>query len=267
MNVPTIELFSGTESISRHFREAGDPVVSVELDPRFRATITADVRDVSPIQLLEALAERPTFVWASPPCTAFSVGSFRHHFSAEGPCQVCGLKVERVTGERWAHSEGDESHPPRVKKGTLAFLPKSDTGRLGVGLLESTLLLVRNLAPRFWVVENPRAMMRNVFPEVAARVGLEGWERRTITHCLYGDPRRMKPTDLWGVFPEGFQARACTNGSPCHEAAPRGAKTGTQGLGSEEAAMLPPMLGAELREAIVGELEADERVAEFQRSR
>lgn len=267
MKVPTVELFSGTGSLTAAFREEGDPVVSVELEPRFRATFTKDVRHVTDLDLIHALGERPTFLWASPPCTAFSVGSFRHHFLAEGPCQECGHPVVRVSGERWEHAREEPGHEPRVRKGSASFRPKSETGRMGVELLEVTLERIVRLEPRFWVVENPRAMMRNVFPEVAEKVGLSGWERRTITHCQYGDPRRMKPTDLWGVFPSGFVARSCRNGDPCHEAAPRGARTGTQGLKSTEAAMLPPLLGPELREAIITELEADERVNEFRSQR
>ena len=40
----------------------------------------------------------------------------------------------------------------------------------------------------------------------------------------------MKPTDLWGAI-KGWTSRPhCKNGDNCHEAAPRGSQTGTQGI-------------------------------------
>jgi hypothetical protein len=80
--------------------------------------------------------------------------------------------------------------------------------------------------------------------------------RVTVTYCRYGDDR-MKPTDLWGRFPEGWQPREmCKNGQPCHESAPRGAKTGTQGRrGATERAMVPYELSEELAR-VVSEEEA-----------
>ena len=74
---------------------------------------------------------------------------------------------------------------------------------------------------------------------------LRGLERRTVTYCQYGEPR-MKPTDLWGGFPPGLEFRRCRNGDPCHEAAPRGAKTGTQGIkGAALRAEIPYRLSLE----------------------
>ncbi|MBA9027540.1 hypothetical protein HNP81_002830 [Peribacillus huizhouensis] len=52
--------------------------------------------------------------------------------------------------------------------------------------------------------------------------------RHTVTYCQYGDDR-MKPTDLWTNHPAPAFRPMCKNGAPCHEAAPRGSKTGTQG--------------------------------------
>ena len=41
----------------------------------------------------------------------------------------------------------------------------------------------------------------------------------------------MKPTDIW-TNAEWWKPRpVCKNGMPCHVSAPRGSKTGTQGLG------------------------------------
>ena len=52
----------------------------------------------------------------------------------------------------------------------------------------------------------------------------------TVTYCQYGETR-LKPTDLWGGHPKSIVYRpACKVGAPCHEAAPRGSRAGTQNL-------------------------------------
>jgi hypothetical protein len=40
----------------------------------------------------------------------------------------------------------------------------------------------------------------------------------------------MKPTDIWSNHPNPRFLPPCHNGDPCHVAAPRGSRTGTQGL-------------------------------------
>jgi hypothetical protein len=40
----------------------------------------------------------------------------------------------------------------------------------------------------------------------------------------------MKPTDIFTNHPKPMFKPMCKNGMPCHVAAPRGAKTGTQGI-------------------------------------
>ena len=58
---------------------------------------------------------------------------------------------------------------------------------------------------------------------------MHGLSRYTLTYCQYGDTR-MKPTDIWTNHPNPRFKPPCKNGDPCHTSAPRGAKTGTQGL-------------------------------------
>ena len=82
-----------------------------------------------------------------------------------------------------------------------------------------------------YYIENPRAMLRKMDY-------MKGMNRTTVTYCSYGDTR-MKPTDIFSnnikdMFNHnGWQPRPmCFNGNTkCHhEAAPRGSRTGTQGL-------------------------------------
>lgn len=204
-----LDLFSGTGSATEPWASAHD-VVSVELDPRFEATITADVLDLT----VEGLAEHGPFdfIWASPPCTAFSVASIGHHWTG----------------------------------GRRAYIPKTEAASHNQELVAHTIRLIAGLTPRWWVMENPRGVLRKL-PCV------KGLPRHEVSLCQYGDTR-MKPTDLWGVTPNGWEPRMCANGQPCHEAAPRGSRTGTQGLkNATERARLPYGLGHSLRDAAVCE--------------
>jgi hypothetical protein len=110
------------------------------------------------------------------------------------------------------------------------------------------LRLIRELAPKYYFIENPRGGMRKMN-------FVKGLPRYTVTYCQYGDSR-MKPTDIFTNHPNPQFKPMCKNGAPCHVAAPRGAKTGTQGLkGSVERSRIP----AELCEHIVKicEMEAE----------
>lgn len=107
--------------------------------------------------------------------------------------------------------------------GKGAYIPKSDFAVLSKEIVKKTLSIIEELDPMYWLLENPVGVLRKM-------PFMEGIERRTVTYCQYGE-NRMKPTDLWGGFPPSLRLRPrCKNGDPCHEAAPRGSKTGTQGL-------------------------------------
>ena len=150
------------------------------------------------------------FIWASPPCTAFSVASIGHH---------------------WGGGRG-------------AYIPKTESAEMSQRLVAHTRRLIENLNPRLgFIIENPRGVLRKL-------PILDGLERKTITYCQYGDDR-MKPTDLWTNL--DWQPReACKNGQPCHVAAPRGSRTGTQGRkGARDRSMVPYELGLEIRRTIV----------------
>ena len=70
--------------------------------------------------------------------------------------------------------------------------------------------------------------------------------RNTVTYCQYGDDR-MKPTDIWTNNELWTPRPMCKNGMTCHIAAPRGSKTGTQGLkGAEQRSIVPNELCLEV---------------------
>lgn len=82
--------------------------------------------------------------------------------------------------------------------------------------------LIKELNPRYWFIENPRGCMRKMD-------FMQGLPRYTVTYCQYGDTR-MKPTDIWTNHPAPNFKPPCKNGDTCHEPAPRGSMTGTQGI-------------------------------------
>lgn len=71
---------------------------------------------------------------------------------------------------------------------------------------------------------------------------MQGLPRYTVTYCQYGESRQ-KPTDLWSNHPDPKFKPPCKNGDPCHVRAPRGARTGTQGIvGAKLRAKIPKQL-------------------------
>lgn len=100
--------------------------------------------------------------------------------------------------------------------------PISDYAKFCDDLNVHVLNLIKELHPLFWFIENPRGGLRKMD-------FMRGLPRYTITYCQYGD-NRMKPTDIWTNHPATRFLPPCHNGDPCHEAAPRGSRTGTQGL-------------------------------------
>ena len=208
------DFFAGTGSSTKAFAGGGHTVITFEYDASFNCTETIDIMELEASKLLEKYGQ-PDFIWASPPCTAFSVASIGHH---------------------WTGGKG-------------AYVPKTQAARYNQLLVAKTIELIKELNPTHgYLIENPRGILRKL-PVV------KDLPRTTITYCRYGDTR-MKPTDLWGEVPNWIPRQPCKNGEGCHEAAPRGSRTGTQGLKNAKLrSMVPSSLSLELLEAITKELE------------
>lgn len=200
-----LDLFAGLGGWSEPWRARGHDVLTLDFDPRFGTDIVADILEFDPIRDLPA-GWRPDVVLASPPCEAFSV---------------------LTIGRNWTKAP--------------EHAPKTDAARLALRIAWRTRELLGELAPAFFVVENPVAKLRRLPP-------FADLERRTVTYCRLGEPFR-KPTDLWGGFPpsldlpepckvtrqtaevDGFTWALGADGEPCHVSAPRGSTTGIQGDG------------------------------------
>jgi hypothetical protein len=156
---------------------------------------------------LDEVIEKADIIWMSPPCTTFSMAAGNTHWNA------------------------DRS-------------PKTQNAIDGKRLLKLCEAIANYCIKhnKIFFIENPRARARWFLPVE--------W-RKTAWYCRYGDSR-AKPTDIWTNLP-GWEPKTCHNflkNQPkhCHhEAAPRGSKTGTQGLkGNMERSVIPAALFHEI---------------------
>lgn len=162
------------------------------------------------IRLIDDTAYFCDLLWASPPCQGFSVA---------------------VIGRNWNRD----------------YTPKTDSARLAMKLAEKTISIIEKAKPKFWFIENPRGMLRKM-PFMEKFLIRQGGVRHTISYCQYGDTRQ-KPTDIWTNALWWKPKPMCKRGAPCHEAAPRGSRTGTQGIkGAKDRGRIPELLFKELIE-------------------
>lgn len=195
-----LELFAGTQSIGKEFKARGHEVFSVEWDKDFENISL--YADISKLTATEILEKfgHPDVIWASPDCTTFSVAAISKH------------------------------RKRNPENGNLE--PISDYAKFCDATDQHVLELIKELNPTFFFIENPRGAMRKM-------EWMQEIPRYTVTYCQYGDTR-MKPTDIWTNHPDPQFKPPCKNGDPCHMRAPRGSRTGTQGLkGAKERARIP----------------------------
>jgi len=198
-----LELFAGTRSIGKEFEKAGAEVYSVEWDKSFGHIDSYE--DIAKLTAQDILEDfgHPDVIWASPDCTTFSVAGISHH--------------------------------RRKNKETGSLDPISEYAKQCDNTDQHVLDLIKELNPTYWFIENPRGGMRKM-------TWMQGLPRYTVTYCQYGDTR-MKPTDIWTNHPHPNFKPACHNGDHCHVRAPRGSKSGTQGIkGQKKRSVIPQEL-------------------------
>ena len=203
-----LELFAGSRSFSKVAKELGHKIYTTDYKAFDKIDQVCDIFDFD-IDKMRKEFGMPDVIWASPPCTTFSVASIGHHW----------------------------------KGGNRAYIPKTEKAKLGIKIVEETNHIIKILNPKYFYIENPRGLLRKL-PVITK----ESYLRRTIWYCQYGDTR-AKPTDIWTNDWNWIPRAICKNGNPnCdHERAPRGSRTGTQGLkGNYERSIVPSELCKEI---------------------
>ena len=205
-----LELFAGSRSFSKVAEYYGCKVYTTDHKPFEKIDQVCDIFDFNFEKCVKSLGGWPDIIWASPPCTYFSVGSIGHHWHKD--------------------------HTPKTKN-----------AKHGIKIVEATARLIDymrtfNLNLKY-IIENPRGKLRKLNL-------LNPYKMKTVTYCQYGDTR-MKPTDIWTNV-DWLPKSMCKNGDTCHESAPRGSQTGTQGLkNAYEKSKVPEELCKEILESIV----------------
>lgn len=122
MNI--LELFAGSRSIGQEAEKLGFNVFSSDINNFEKIDYVVNILefDYSKVPFI------PDVIWASPPCTSFSVASIGHH---------------------WAKSNGD-------------FIPKTEGAKLGLELVKKTLEIINHYRPKHWFMENPRGVLRKM---------------------------------------------------------------------------------------------------------
>ena len=195
-----LELFAGTRSIGKEFEKRGHSVFSVEWDTKHDNIDW--YADINTIAAQDILDRfgKPDVIWCSFDCTTFSMAGISHH------------------------------RRKNTETGNLD--PISDYAKFCDEVDQHCLDLIRALQPKYYFIENPRGGLRKM-------TWMQDIPRHTITYCQYGFPY-MKPTDIFTNHPNPDFKPPCKNGSPCHEAAPRGSRSGLQGIkGKVDRSVIP----------------------------
>jgi len=188
-----LELYAGSRSVGKAAESLGYKVFSSDINNFEGIDYCVDILnfDVKKVPFI------PDVIWASPPCTYFSVASIGKHWNKD-------------------------------------HTPKSENALKGVEFVKKTKEIINyflKINPNLvFYMENPRGKLRKL--DIVKNI-----ERTTIWYCKYGDkrakPTDIWTNNLRSLLnPNGWQPREeCFNGNKnCHhEAAPRGSRTGTEG--------------------------------------
>lgn len=170
------DLFAGTGSATKAFENAGHTVIKFDIDKRFQAE-RIDLMQITAKELIDIYGQ-PDFVWASPPCTTFSVASMGFHWVSGG------------------------ANPT----------PRTDAARHGIELAKKAVHLVQELNPPLgFVIENPRGMMRKM-------PFMQQFRRQTVAYCQYGlnrqKPTDLWSNLDWTVKPMCKKGEPCHIAAP-----------------------------------------------------
>jgi len=156
-----LELFCGTKSVGKKFKEINYEVVSLDYNPKFEATHTEDFLTWDYKQYLP---DHFDVIWASPDCTTWSLatgGKYRLKSS------IYGLNNEHQT------------------KATLA-------NNMIIKLIE----VLKYFNCKNWFIENPRGLL-NHYPPLNEFIKETNSHKLLVYYGNYNDWGFPKPTHIW----------------------------------------------------------------------
>lgn len=205
--IKVLELFAGSRSIGNAAESLGYEVFSSDINNFKGIDYVVDILNFD----TNKVPFKPDIIWASPPCTYFSVASI---------------------GKHW-----NEDHTP-----------KSKNALIGVSYVNKTLEIIKTLKPNKWYLENPRGKLRKLqvvkgLPRTTVWYCTYGDKRTKPTDIWSNNIFSLFNVNGWRPRPECFNG----NQNCHHEFAPRGSQTGTQGLkGNYDRSKIPNELCFEI---------------------
>lgn len=140
-----LELFAGSRSVGKVAEVLGYEVFSSDINAFEGIDYVIDIFDFDE----SVVPFVPDIIWASPPCTYFSVASIGKHWNKD-------------------------------------HTPKSDNAMQGVRIVKKTLAIIeyfKKINPNLiWYIENPRGKLRKLGI-------IDNTYLNTLTYCQYGDTR------------------------------------------------------------------------------
>ncbi len=121
----TLELFAGSRSFSKVAESYGFKTYTTDNQDFDKIDQVCDIFDFDLQKAIDILDGYPDIIWASPPCTYFSVASIGHHWNKDNT-------------------------------------PKTKEAILGVKIVQKTIDIINELQPAFWFIENPRGKLRKL---------------------------------------------------------------------------------------------------------
>jgi hypothetical protein len=117
-----VEFFCGTKSFSNVMRDRGHEVFTLDFDAVHNPDLCCDILDFD-IGMLPEKFQKPDVIWASPPCTVFSIAAVYRYWNPDSS-------------------------------------PKSFKTYLGLAIAKRTLEVLNEIKPTYFIIENPRGMLR-----------------------------------------------------------------------------------------------------------
>ena len=128
----TLELFAGSRSFSKVAENRGFFTYTTDNQDFDKIDQVCDIFDFDLQKAIDTLGGKPNVIWASPPCTTFSIASCGYHWNKDRT-------------------------------------PKTERCKEGIRIIEKTIEIIKEVKPMFYFIENPRGLLRkqemmNEFP-------------------------------------------------------------------------------------------------------